>query len=96
MKNKILGLLGICARSRNIILGEFVLKEISEEVIVFLASDAGNNLKKKIKDKVSFYNALLVEDFTTDELSKAIGKSNRKVVLIKEQGFVKTFKSYIS
>jgi ribosomal protein L7Ae-like RNA K-turn-binding protein len=98
MKEKILNLLGLATRARMITLGEdFVLKKMQESnAIVFLASDAGNNIKKKINDKAKTYNITVVSDFSTDEISQAMGKTNRKVVLVQDKGFVKKFTEYIN
>lgn len=96
MKDKILSLLGLATRARRIVLGEdFVLKAMSRrDRVVFLANDAGANITKKIVAKAETFNCTLFHEFTTDEISKAIGKINRKVVLVEDQGFSKKFKEY--
>lgn len=97
--NKTLNLLGLAARARMIILGEeFVLKTLPKgpNNLVFLASDAGNNISAKIINKTNTYGALIVNSFTTDELSKAIGKENRKVILVTDKGFIDKFKEYLN
>ncbi len=85
-------------RARKITLGEeFVLKELTKEhSLVFLASDAGENIKNKIIKKTDYYNVSLINLFTTDELSKAIGKENRKVILVTDKGFIEKFKQYLN
>ncbi len=86
-------------RARKITLGQdFVLKAIAQspKAIVFLAKDAGGNITKKIQDKVETYNQVIVTEFTADELSKAIGKENRRVVLVADKGFIKKFLEYIN
>ena len=97
-KEKILNLIGLATRARKVVLGEeFVLKGMrDQETIVFMASDAGNNIRKKMKNKTTTYNALLIEDFSSDELSRAVGKNNRKVVLIADKGFIKALKELIN
>ncbi len=96
---KILNLLGLAFRARKITLGEeFVLKELAKDQdnLVFLASDAGENIKNKIIKKTDYYSVILIDSFTTDELSKAIGKENRKVILVSDKGFNKKFKEYLN
>lgn len=96
--NKVLNLLGLAARARMITLGEeFVLKSLPKNThnLVFLASDAGKNISGKIINKTNTYGALLINSFTSDELSKAIGKENRKVILVSDKGFVDKFKEYL-
>lgn len=98
MKNKILNLLGLATRARKVILGEeFVLKQMKNTNLnVFLASDAGENITKKIINKAYTFNCTVINQFTTDELSKAIGKENRKVMIIDDRGFNKKITEYLN
>jgi len=96
---KILNLLGLAQRARKVTLGEeFVLKELSKDQsnLVFLASDAGENIKNKIIKKTDYYSVKLINSFTTDEISKAIGKENRKVILVSDKGFINKFIEYLN
>ena len=97
-KQKILNLLGLAQRARKVVLGEeFVLNALSknEYCLVFLASDAGENIKNKIIKKTNYYNVRTIDFLTSDELSKAIGKQNRKVVLVSDKGFINKFIEYL-
>lgn len=90
--NKILNNIGLCAKAKGIILGEeLVLEGIrkGKVCLVFLASDAGKVVQKCITDKCAYYNVGVNSDFTTLELSDAIGKENRKVIGITNRGFLK-------
>ncbi|MCF7926767.1 MAG: hypothetical protein K9L74_04260 [Candidatus Izimaplasma sp.] len=94
--NKTLNLLGLANRSGNIFIGEQLFDKISsEDGLIFLANDAGENISKKISNKADTYHHLVIDAYTTKELSNAIGKKNIKVILIINKGFIKTFKSYI-
>jgi ribosomal protein L7Ae-like RNA K-turn-binding protein len=96
--NKTLNLLGLATRARMIVLGqEFVMKELARttNAVVFLASDSGDNIKKKLNDKTKVYNFTLITEYNSDELSKAIGKENRRLILIKDRGFCKKFREYL-
>ncbi len=86
-------------KAGQVVLGEdLVLKAMSCNPggIVFLANDAGNNITKKINNKSNTFNYTLVHTYSSTELSKAIGKVNRKLVLVSDKGFVKKFKEYLS
>lgn len=98
MKQKVLNLLGLAMRARKVTLGtDFVLKQLQlDHTLVFLSSDSGENVSKKIMDKAKTYNRLVITGFTSDELSKAIGKENRKVVLVQDKGFVEKFTEYMN
>lgn len=90
--NNVLNTLGLCKRANKLITGEeFVLDKIKSQkaLIVFLASDAGKNTTKRIKDKTTFYNIRLVTSFTTAELNKTIGTNNRKVLAVTDPNFTK-------
>lgn len=91
-RDKILQNLGLCKRANKIVSGEEqVLETIktNKAKIVFLASDAGKNTTKRITDKTTFYNVLLNSSFSTEELNKAIGSQNRKVISINDKNFAK-------
>lgn len=88
--SKILQSLGLCKRANKLVSGEtFVLEKIKsgEAKLVFLASDAGPNTSKRMMDKSKFYQVKLIHTFTTDELSTAIGKRNRKAIAITDKNF---------
>jgi len=91
----ILQLLGLAMRAKKVVAGEdFCVEGIRSGEIkyVFLASDAGINTTKKITDKTKYYNVFLNNEFTSKELSNAIGKNNRMVIGIKDIGFAKKMK----
>ena len=95
---KILNLLGLATRARKITLGEeFVMNQMKRPgVLVFIATDAGANIKKKIKNRAVNYNVQVIDSFHSDELSKAIGKNNRKVLLLEDKGFIKKINEYLN
>jgi ribosomal protein L7Ae-like RNA K-turn-binding protein len=90
--DKWLSIIGLAARARKIISGEeLVIKEIRNKKakLVLLAEDGSDNTKKKVLDKCKFYGVpcRIVND--RYRLGKAIGKSERVVVAVNEQGFAK-------
>jgi len=94
----ILNLLGLAMRARKVTLGEeFVLKEITRVPgsVVFLASESGANITKKINDRAKKNTFTLITHLSSDEISKAIGKQNRRLVLVNDKGFCKKFLEYM-
>ena len=88
----VLKLLGLANRAKKVITGEdFCLEAIrkNQAKYLFLASDAGVNTTKRITDKAKYYNVDVDNSFTSSELSGAIGKDNRKVIVITDIGFAK-------
>ena len=93
--DKILNNLGLCQRARGLISGEeFVVEGIQNGTVlyVFLWSYSVNNTKKKILDKAKYYNINVDDTYTSEQLSKAIGKENRMVIGIINNGFLKILK----
>ena len=88
--DNVLSMLGLATRARKIVTGEsFVVDAIRNKrvYLVFLASDAGKNTFKRVTDKAKYYNVDVCTTYTSYELSAAIGKDNRMVVGILDNGF---------
>ncbi|QWB99619.1 YlxQ-related RNA-binding protein [Mycoplasmatota bacterium] len=97
-KDKILSALGLCQRANLLVSGEEMsLEKIksNQAKLVILATDAGFNTTKRVTDKSKTYHVQVIDILTSDEISKAIGKANRKVIAIKDQGFAKKIKSLL-
>ncbi|CDR31190.1 Ribosomal protein L30E [Acholeplasma oculi] len=84
------GALGLAYVAKKLVLGadEVVIALRKKEVfLVLLANDASENTKKRISDKTQTYQVELMDRYTTEELSSAVGKKNIKVIGIKDKGF---------
>jgi len=82
--------IGLALRARKITIGtEMTLEELrkSHVYLIFLANDASQNTQKKVLDKATFYPCEVCLDFTSEELSHAIGKHDIKVIGITDRGF---------
>lgn len=85
-----MSLLGLANRARKVISGEeLVLKEVRNKraKLVLLSQDASSNTMKKVTDKCHFYHVpvVIVEDRYS--LGLAIGKHQRVVVAVLDEGF---------
>jgi len=92
-RQAILQKLGLASRARKLSFGEgLILKSFTKEhkQLVFLANDAGANIHKKMHQKQYAYGFDLIEDFSSTELSKAVGKEHIKAILLRDEGFIKT------
>lgn len=90
--DQVLNILGLAMRAGKIIDGEGrVLDSLKkhQSLYIFLASDAGDNIKKKIRDKTSYYHFPLNDSYDSQILSQAIGKENRRVIAVCDKGFIK-------
>ncbi|MBO0461858.1 MULTISPECIES: YlxQ-related RNA-binding protein [Enterococcus] len=96
-RQKAMNLIGLAMRAGKMITGEeLTIGEIRRQKakIVFVASDASENTRKKIKDKSSYYEVPCFELFSEEEITQMIGKP-RKVIGITDAGFAKRVKELI-
>ena len=96
-QDKTLNLLGLAVRARKVQSGESTVLSIISKYpnsVIFLASDAGGNITKKIQDKANTYHCTIIHRYSKDDLSKAMGQPHRTLALCTDQGFNKTFKEY--
>ena len=85
-----LNTIGLALRARKITIGtELTLDELrrSKVYLIFLANDASMGTQKKVLDKAKFYQCEVYLDFSSDEISHAIGKHDIKVIGITDRGF---------
>lgn len=96
-RQKAMNLMGLAMRAGKLITGEeLTIAEIRKQKakLVFVATDASENTRKKIKDKSSYYEVPCFELFSEAEITQMIGKP-RKVFGIMDAGFAKKIKELI-
>lgn len=98
MSQKYLQLVGLAHRARKVVLGEqAIVQGIQQRKVhlVLVASDIGDQTRKKITDKCNFYDTpyIVVDDRVT--LSNAIGSSRRVAVAIMDKGFANKLKTLL-
>jgi len=87
--NKVLALLGLAMRGRNLVAGEFQTENAVKDgsaMLVIVAEDASENTKKLFKDKCFFYKVPVLSYGTKEELGKAIGKQQRSSLAVTDAG----------
>lgn len=97
MKQKILNLLGLATRAGLLVSGEDIVIDAIQRKkakIVFVGSDASDNTIDKFEKKCFYYNIEMNTMFTSEELSRSIGKT-RMVLAIIDPGFYKSIKKYL-
>lgn len=98
MSSSYLQFLGLAVRARKVVLGEHqITKEIQAKKarLILLASDTGEQTRKKITNKCKFYNIPYVFVDDRETLSRAIGSSDRVAVAIMDDGFASKLKSLL-
>ena len=88
--DKVLNLLGLAYRAHKTVLGEQVLKRIREVRLLILAIDISEKSRERYLKKCHYYHIDSMADFSSVELSQALGKENVKVVGIIDEGFKRT------
>ncbi|WP_099974860.1 MULTISPECIES: L7Ae/L30e/S12e/Gadd45 family ribosomal protein [Lactobacillaceae] len=91
MKNEFLNLLGIANRARKIIGGtEITIDGVRNHSVklIIMGSDCSDRTKKEVNNKATFYKVPVVDQFSSEEIIKSIGRK-RKVIGITDAGFAK-------
>ncbi len=91
MNSKLAGYLGLCARAGKISIGDTAMQDITHRraKLVLLASDSSDRTQEKVKNACNSHSIAWVDQFTSEEISMAIGQYNRMVVAIKDEGLAK-------
>ena len=88
MKNsKILGLIGLAARARKISFGADSVEleaQKNKVYLIILAQDSSSRTKEKFQKISEKYNIPIIITQKIEELSKAIGKSNKAILGIED------------
>ena len=88
-QNKVLSLLGLAMRGRNLVSGEFQTETAVKNgsaMLVVIAEDASENTRKHFTDKCSFYEVPVYVYGTKESLGRAIGKDYRSSVGVCDAG----------
>ena len=88
-KRKVLGMLGISAKAGKMVCGtDATLEDIERRKVclVVVAENASDKTKKNIEFICKKKNVEYIEFGDIDEISKAIGKSNKAIIGIKSKG----------
>ena len=96
MTKNTLGVIGLAARARGIVIGtNQVLEAVrkGKAKLVLMASDVSDNTRKNLNDKSNYYSVQIEEiDITTEELGKTVGHSNTAAVAFTDLNFVNAYR----
>ncbi|MGN0348432.1 MAG: L7Ae/L30e/S12e/Gadd45 family ribosomal protein [Roseburia sp.] len=91
--DKILSLLGIAAKSGNVVSGEFSTEKAVKEGranLVIVAADASDNTKKKFSNMTEFYRVAMYVYADKDSLGHFIGKEFRASLAVTNEGLARS------
>ena len=92
MEKKVLSLLGLSAKSGNLVSGEFSTEKAVKEhkaALVVVAEDASDNTKKSFSNMCAYYHVPMIVFTDKETLGHAIGKQFRASVAVTQDGFAK-------
>ncbi len=87
---KILSMLGLAARSRNIVSGGFATENAvksGKAYLVIVSEDASDNTKKKFRNMCEFYEVPFYQFGEKENLGHSIGKQERTSLALTNAGF---------
>lgn len=87
MNDKLLKMLGIAYRAKAVVIGdESVLFALQKEKVklVFVAKDASSSTIDKFVKKCFFYKVMCNNDYSCEEISKALGRFVKVIAIIDE------------
>lgn len=96
--NKIYSLLGLAARSRNVVSGEFATEnavKTGSAVLVIVSEDASHNTVKLFRNMCEFHEVPMFRYGTKEELGHAMGKEVRSSLAVTDEGFAKSLKMHL-
>lgn len=98
MNKKLLSMLSICQKAGKIVSGEVAVEKALQDgsaLYVIIANNASENTKKKFENKSFYYKIEYIIYGEKEVLSNSIGKYNRTVFAILDEGFYKKIREYI-
>lgn len=90
--NRILSLIGLAARARKTVSGEFSTEKSvksGKAAMVFVAEDASENTKKKFRNMCDFYQVPIYFLADRERLGRSIGKEFRASLAVEDDNFAK-------
>ncbi len=89
MKDKVLSLISIAAKSGNVASGEFMTEKSVKEkksFLVIVSEEASDATKKKFTDMCSYHKTEIRFYATKDDLGRCIGKEFRASLSVNDEG----------
>ncbi len=97
-RDKVLSMLGLAARSRNVVSGGFATEQAvrsRKAGLVIIAEDASGNTRKKYSNMCDFYSVPYAFYGTKDLLGHSMGKEERSVLAVTDEGFANSIRKHL-
>ena len=100
LKKNTLGVIGLAARARGIVIGtNNVLESVRSKKanLVLIACDVSENTRKTLTDKTAYYSVTSEQiDITATELGRSVGHSNTAAIAFTDINFIKAYQKSLS
>ena len=98
VKKKVLSMLGLAARSRNVASGGFATENAvksGKAYLVIVPEDASDNTKKKFRNMCEFYEVPFYQFGEMEMLGHSIGKQDRTSLAVLNEGFADSIQKHL-
>lgn len=98
VKDKVLSMLGLATRSRNVVSGGFATEQAvksGKAYLVIIAEDASDNTRKKYSNMCEFYEVPCAYYSTKEVLGHAMGKEERTTLAVTDEGFADSIRKHL-
>lgn len=98
VKDKVLSMLGLATRSRNVVSGGFATEQAvksGKAYLVIIAEDASDNTRKKYSNMCEFYEVPCAYYSTKEVLGHAMGKEERTTLAVTDEGFADSIQKHL-
>lgn len=95
---KVLSMLGLAARSRNVASGGFATENAvksGKAYLVIVSEDASDNTKKKFRNMCDFYEVPFYQFGEMEVLGHSIGKQDRTSLAVLNEGFADSIQKHL-
>lgn len=97
-RDRVLSMLGLAARSRNVVSGGFATERAiksGKARLVIIAEDASENTRKKYSNMCNFYEVPCVIYGMKDVIGHSMGKEDRTVLAVTNEGFANSIRKHL-
>lgn len=97
-RNKVLSLLGLAARSRNVVSGGFATENAvksGKAYMVIVSEDASENTEKKFRNMCEFYKVPYYRFGMMESLGHSMGKQDRTSLAVTDSGFADSIQKHL-
>lgn len=98
-KDKVLSMLGLAARSRNVVSGGFATQAAVKSAkarLVIIAEDASDNTRKKYNNMCDYYKVPCVVYGTKEAVGHSMGREERSVLAVTDEGFANSIRKHLA